>query len=80
MRTHTSSQVTAIGTDSVSTEAVPTSGYLTFLAGETRGEIVISSIEDDIPEPSKFFTLQLSSSNGGSRIDREEDLAYLTGE
>ena len=74
------SQVAAIGMDAASSELTPISGYLSFPMTVREGVVNITSLDDEVPEPSRFFTFGLAASNGGSEIAREEGTAYLTGE
>ena len=66
--------------DAASSEVTPISGYLSFPTTVREGVVSIVSLDDEVPEPSRFFTFGLAASNGGSEIAREEGTAYLTGE
>lgn len=69
----------ALASDAASAALTPISGYLLFSAGENLQSIMTTSKDDSIPEPSQFFTVQLGNTDGGARIDTEEDTAILTG-
>ena len=73
------SQISAIATDNIAPALTPISGYLSYSDGATVGEITISTVDDLTPEPSTVFSLQLTSSNGGSRIDLTASTATVTG-
>ena len=70
----------ALASDAVAAAVTPISGYLVFPAGVTLQEIMATSKDDSIPEPSQFFTVQLGNADGGARIDTRENTASLTGE
>ena len=74
------SQVEAIGSDTAAADVTPISGYIYFLEGERYREIQVVSIDDDIPEPSKFYVLQLTNANEGASVELGEHFASITGE
>ena len=65
--------------DATASSLTPISGYLTFEEGDRQHEFTISTVDDLIPEPSTFFRLQLTNSNGGSRIDSTSNSSAVTG-
>ena len=73
------SQISAIATDTVASSLSPISGSLSYYDGATERGITISTVDDLIPEPSTVFSLQLTSSNGGSRISSTASIASVTG-
>ena len=75
-----SSQIEAIGTDAAAADVTPISGYIVFAEAQRYQEIQIASIDDTIPEPSKFFTLQLTNAIDGGRVEFGENTAAFTGE
>ena len=70
----------ALASDAAAAAVTPTSGYLVFPAGVTLQEIMATSKDDSIPEPSQFFTVQLGNTDGGARIETRQNTASLTGE
>lgn len=74
------SQIEAIGSDAAATDVTPVSGYLNFFEGERYREIQVVSVDDGIPEPSKFYVLQLTNANEGARVELGEHFASITGE
>ena len=73
------SQISAIATDSTAATLTPVSGYLSFQDGDREFGITITTVDDSTPEPSTFFTLQLTGSNGGSRVEPTASSAAVTG-
>lgn len=73
------SQISAIATDDTALSLTPISGYLSYQDRETEYAITITTVDDLIPEPSAFFRLQLTNSNGGSRIESTASFATVTG-
>ena len=57
----------------------PISGYLTFDEGATQRDIVIESIDDSEEESDEVFSVCLTSSKGGARVDDFHYSAILTG-
>ena len=57
----------------------PISGYLTFDEGATQRDIVIESIDDTEEENDEVFSVRLTSSRGGARVDDFYYSAILTG-
>jgi len=59
---------TADGTAKAGVDYLATSGKLTFAPGETHKEIVVPLLDDEIREPDKTFTVQLTNVTGGSAL------------
>lgn len=73
------SQISAVATDETASSLVPISGHLLYPDGARNLAITLTTKDDLIPEPSTMFQLQLTSSNGGSRIDPLASSAAVTG-
>ncbi len=55
--------------DLAASSITPISGYLTYQPGVTIATIRAVTIDDDLPEPSQEFVVQLTSAVGGARIN-----------
>lgn len=72
-------QISAIATDNTAASLTQISGYLLYPDGATDSVITVTTKDDLIPEPSTVFKLQLTSSNGGARIESTASSASVTG-
>ena len=74
------SDITLLTGDGVADHVTPITGYLTYGVGVRSQYISVTSIDDDIPEPSTSLVVLLSSSNNKGRITaRPDSQASLTG-
>ena len=74
------SQVSAISTDEAASSLTPISGYLSYSDGAIITGVTLTTKDDLVPEPSAVFTLQLTTSDGGSRIEPTASSASVTGQ
>ena len=74
------SQVSAISTDEAASSLTPISGYLSYSDGTIITGVTLTTKDDLVPEPSAVFTLQLTTSDGGSRIEPTASSASVTGQ
>ena len=71
------SQVSTLTNDLAALSITPISGYLTYAPRVTIATISASTIDDDMPEPSQQFTIQLANTAGGARINPSSSTATL---
>ncbi len=60
--------MTALTNDLAALSISPISGYLSYQPAVTVETIRAVTIDDDLPEPSRQFVVQLTSTVGGARI------------
>ena len=72
-------EITTISSDSASSDITPISGVALFPSGIALASFTISSVDDDIPEPSEIFNLYLLANSFRGRIESSGDNANLTG-
>lgn len=72
------SQVQVVSSDSASLSLTPISGYISFSTDVGLASILLSSVDDSIPEPSALFVFSLTNVAGGARVDASQDTAIIT--
>jgi len=75
-----SSDITLLSGDGAAAHVTPVTGYLQYQQGVDMQSITVTSIDDDIAEPSTPLVVSLGfSSSNGKIIDRPNSQASLTG-
>ena len=71
-------QIEVLSGDGAALSLTPISGYISYPAGTDLATITISSVDDDIPEPSQMLVLSLTNVAGGARLSGSQDAATIT--
>lgn len=69
--------MTALTNDLAALSISPISGYLSYQPAVTVETIRAVTIDDDLPEPSRQFVVQLTSTVGGARINPSQSTTVL---
>lgn len=77
---HIYRQISVLSSDSAASDFTPVSGMEEFLPNLALTEFTVQSVDDNIPEPSKMFTMNLVAVSFRASIDSTGDTAMLTGE
>ena len=72
------SEVEVLSADAAAASLSPISGYITYSADEAMTSLSLTSIDDDVPEPSAQFVLSLTNIEGGARVSASQDSAIVT--